>query len=179
MKNDIQEVLLTEAEIQAKVKELGKIISEEYKDKNPLLVCILKGGVVFMADLMRAIDIPIEIDFMAVSSYGSETITSGEVKILKDLNRPVANRHILFVEDIVDSGKTLYYLTNLFKTRNAASVKTVTLLDKPDRRAVDFQVDWYGFEIPDEFLIGYGLDYDEKYRHLPDISVLKPDVYQT
>jgi len=178
MHKNIKKVLISEEDIQQKVKELGKILSEEYKDKNPILVCILKGGMPFMADLMKQMDIYLEIDFMDVSSYGDAMESSGEVKILKDLDTSIEGRHILFVEDIVDSGRTLDYLKEMFEYRKAASVKIVSLLDKPAGRKVDVEVDWVGFEIPDAFVLGYGLDYKENYRNLPYIGILKPEVYE-
>ncbi|MGC5326816.1 hypoxanthine phosphoribosyltransferase [Brevibacillus sp. SYSU BS000544] len=177
MNNDIKDILLTEEQIAAKVKELGTILSEEYKDKNPLVICVLKGAVVFMADLTRHMNIRLEMDFMAVSSYGASTESSGVVRILKDLDTPVQNRNVLIVEDIMDSGLTLSRLVDLLKHREAASVKVVTLLNKPERRKVDISPDYSGFTIPDEFVVGYGLDYIENYRNLPYIGILKPEVY--
>lgn len=177
MHNDIEKILVTEEELREKVKELGKKISEEYQDKDPLVVGVLKGALPFMADLIKEMTIYLEIDFMDVSSYGSARTSSGEVKILKDLDTTVEGRNILFVEDIVDSGRTLHYLKEMFEYRKAESVKIVTLLDKPEGRKVDVPVDWVGFEVPDEFVVGYGLDYIEHYRNLPFIGVLKPEVY--
>lgn len=178
MKEDIKEILITEEEIQAKVHELGKILTEEYAGKFPLVVGILKGALPFMADLTKRIETPIEIDFMDVSSYGTGTVTSGEVKIEKDLNTSVEGRHVLLIEDVIDSGLTLSYLVRLFHYRKAKSVKVVTLLDKPQGRKVDLVPDLTGFTIPDEFVVGYGLDYAEKYRNLPYIGVLKPEIYE-
>ncbi|MGE5700982.1 MAG: hypoxanthine phosphoribosyltransferase [Clostridia bacterium] len=177
MKGDIEKILLTEEQIAAKVKELGTILAEEYRDKNPLVICVLKGAVVFMADLIRQMDIRCEMDFMAVSSYGSGTETTGMVKILKDLDTSVQNRHVIVVEDIMDSGMTLSRLVELIRHREAASVTVVTLLNKPERRKVEITPDYSGFTIPDEFVVGYGLDYAEMYRNLPYIGVLKPEVY--
>ncbi|GED72017.1 hypoxanthine-guanine phosphoribosyltransferase [Brevibacillus reuszeri] len=177
MNQDIEKILLSEKEIADKVQELGKMLAAEYRDKNPLVICVLKGAVVFMADLIRHMDIPCEMDFMAVSSYGSGTESSGQVKILKDLDASVQNRHVLVVEDIMDSGLTLSRLLELLRHREAASVKVVTLLNKPERRKVDLSPDYSGYDIPDEFVVGYGLDYSEKYRNLPYIGVLKPEVY--
>ncbi|WP_312115951.1 hypoxanthine phosphoribosyltransferase [Brevibacillus reuszeri] len=177
MNQDIEKILLSEKEIADKVQELGKTLAAEYRDKNPLVICVLKGAVVFMADLIRHMDIPCEMDFMAVSSYGSGTETSGQVKILKDLDASVQSRHVLVVEDIMDSGLTLSRLLELLRHREAASVKVVTLLNKPERRKVDLSPDYSGYDIPDEFVVGYGLDYSEKYRNLPYIGVLKPEVY--
>ncbi len=177
MNNDIKEILLTEEQIAEKVKELGAILDEEYKDKNPLVICVLKGAVMFMADLLRHMNVRCEMDFMAVSSYGASTESSGVVRILKDLDTSVQNRHVLIVEDIMDSGLTLSRLVELLKHRDAASVKVVTLLNKPERRKVDISPDYSGFTIPDEFVVGYGLDYAEAYRNLPYIGILKPEVY--
>ncbi|MBO8164891.1 MAG: hypoxanthine phosphoribosyltransferase [Brevibacillus sp.] len=177
MTSDIKEILITEAEIAAKVKELGDTLGAEYRDKNPLVICVLKGAVLFMADLVRQMNISLEMDFMAVSSYGSSTASSGVVRILKDLDTSVQGRHVLIVEDIMDSGLTLSRLVELLKHREAASVKVVTLLNKPERRKVEISPDYSGFTIPDEFVVGYGLDYAEKYRNLPFIGVLKPEVY--
>ncbi|KQL47022.1 hypoxanthine phosphoribosyltransferase [Brevibacillus choshinensis] len=177
MNQDIKKILLSEDEIAGKIQELGKILADEYRDKNPLVICVLKGAVVFMADLIRHMDIPCEMDFMAVSSYGSGTESSGMVKILKDLDSSVQNRHVLVVEDIMDSGLTLSRLVELLHHREAASVKVVTLLNKPERRKVDISPDYSGFDIPDEFVVGFGLDYSEHYRNLPYIGVLKPEVY--
>lgn len=179
MHQDMKEILISEAEIAKKVTELGQMISRDYKDLNPLCICVLKGAVPFMADLIRKIEIPLEMDFMAVSSYGSSTKSSGVVRILKDLEASVEGRHVLVVEDIIDSGLTLSYLIALLKGRKAASVKVATLLDKPARRTVDLKPDYCGFEIPDEFVVGYGLDYAEKYRNLPYIGVLKEEVYSS
>ena len=177
MEQDIKEVLLNEEEIQEKVTELGAIITEEYKEKFPLAIGILKGAIPFMADLMREVDTYMEIDFMDVSSYGNATVSSGEVKIIKDLNTSVEGRDVLIIEDIIDSGKTLKYLVDLFKYRKANSIKIVTLLDKPTGRKVDLKADFVGYEVPDAFVVGYGLDYAEKYRNLPYIGVLKEKVY--
>lgn len=177
MNNDIKEILLTEEQIAEKVKELGVTLTREYKDKNPLVICVLRGAIVFMADIIRHLDIRCEMDFMAVSSYGAGTESSGEVKILKDLDTSVQHRHVLIVEDIMDSGQTLSRLVELLKHREAASVKVVTLLNKPERRKVAISPDYSGFTIPDEFVVGYGLDYAEAYRNLPYIGILKPEVY--
>lgn len=178
MKDDIQEVLLSEEEIQRKVKELGSALSEEYKDRFPLVVGILKGAMPFMSDLIKRMEGHIEMDFMDVSSYGNEMISSGEVKIIKDLNTSVEGRDVLIIEDIIDSGLTLNYLVDLFHYRKAKSVKVVTLLDKPEGRKVELKPDVVGFNVPDEFVVGYGLDYAERYRNLPYIGILKPEVYQ-
>ncbi|MCG0314377.1 MAG: hypoxanthine phosphoribosyltransferase [Calditerricola sp.] len=178
MDQDIKEVLISEEAIREKVRELGQILSAEYAGKNPLVICVLKGAALFMTDLVRQMNIPLEMDFMAVSSYGASTQSSGVVRILQDLDTPVEGRHVLVVEDIIDSGLTLSYLIDLLKRRNAASVKVVTLLDKPHRRTVDLKPDYCGFVVPDAFVVGYGLDYAEKYRNLPYIGVLKPEVYR-
>lgn len=177
MQGDIEKILIDEQELSAKVKELGAHISRDYVGKNLLLVSVLKGSCVFMADLMRSIDIHLRIDFMCVSSYGSGVKTSGVVKIIKDLDVNVEGYDILIVEDILDSGLTLSYIIDILKSRNPASIKLCTLLDKPDRRKVPVNVDYKGFEVPDEFVVGYGLDYDEKYRNLPYVGILKPCVY--
>ena len=177
MKNDIESVLISEEEIQKKVKELGSQLTEEYKDCFPLAIGVLKGATLFMADLLKRIDTHLEMDFMDVSSYGKSTVSSGEVKIIKDLNASVEGRDILIIEDIIDSGLTLSYLVELFYYRKAKSVKIVTLLDKPTGRKADIQADYIGFIVPDAFVVGYGLDYAEKYRNLPYIGILKPRVY--
>lgn len=177
MREDVLRVLLSEEEIHAKVKEMGKKITEDYKNSNLMLVTVLKGAVVFLADIMREIDVPAEIDFMVVSSYGSGVKSSGVVKIVKDLDVPLEGKDILIVEDILDSGLTLSYIKELLASRGPRSIKIATLLDKPSRRRVDLQADYVGFSVPDEFVIGYGLDYDEKYRNLPYIGILKPEVY--
>ena len=175
---DIKEVLISEEQLAAKVAELGARISKDYEGKKLIILGVLKGSVVFMTDLLRQITIPVEMDFMAVSSYGSGTKTSGVVKILKDLDRLIQGYHVLIVEDILDSGMTLSYLTELLRDRNPASIRIATLLDKPDRRKVDIKPDYVGFRIPDEFVVGYGLDYAELYRNLPYVGVLAPHVYE-
>ena len=177
MKEDVLRVLLSEDEIREKVRELGGKITADYKNSNLMLVTVLKGAVVFLADLMRQIDVPAEIDFMVVSSYGSGVKSSGVVKIVKDLDVPLAGKDILIVEDILDSGLTLSYIKELLESRGPRSIRIATLLDKPSRRKVDLQADYIGFSVPAEFVIGYGLDYDEKYRNLPYIGILKPEVY--
>lgn len=178
MINDIAEILLSEEEIKSIVTRLGEEISRDYKDKNLVLISVLKGSVIFMADLMRAITVPCKIDFMAVSSYGSGTKTSGVVKIIKDLTEPIEGADVLIVEDILDSGVTLSYLKKLLLARNPASIRICTLLDKPERRKADITADYAGTHIPDAFAVGYGLDYDEKYRNLSFIGVLKPSIYE-
>jgi hypoxanthine phosphoribosyltransferase len=177
--NDIQEVLYPEEVIQQKVRELGTTISGDYAGRNPLVICVLKGAFIFMADLSKNITIPIELDFMAVSSYGNSTRSSGEVKIIKDLDASVEGRDVLIVEDIIDSGLTLSYIIDVLERRNALSVNVVALFDKPGRRTVDLNADYTGFNIPDAFVVGYGLDYAEKYRNLPYVGVLKPEVYSS
>ncbi len=177
MKEDILKILITEQEIAARVQELGERISEDYRDKNLLLISVLKGSVAFMADLMRAIDVNARIDFMSVSSYGAGTRSSGVVKIVKDLDMPIAGFDVLIVEDILDSGMTLSYISELLLARDPASIRICTLLDKPERRKANIVADYIGFEVPDEFVVGYGLDYDERYRNLPYVGILKPEVY--
>lgn len=177
MDEAIKEVLISEEEIKEKTKELGAILSEEYQDKNPLIVGILKGALPFMADLMKQMPILLEYDMMDVSSYGSALTSSGEVKIVKDLDASIEGRHVIIVEDIIDTGRTLKYLQDMLNRRNAASVKIATLLDKPSGRINDLTVDWKCFDIPDEFVVGYGLDYRENYRNLPYVGILKPEIY--
>ena len=178
LKKDIGEILITEEALQARIVELGEAISSDYQGKNLLAVCILRGAVVFLADLTRQITVPHEIDFMAVSSYGGgRTESSGVVRILMDLMTNIRGRDVLVVEDIVDTGLTLTYIVDNLKTRRPASLRTCALLNKQARRMVDVSVDYVGFEIPDKFVVGYGLDYDEKYRNLPFVGVLKPELY--
>ncbi|MCI8349605.1 MAG: hypoxanthine phosphoribosyltransferase [Oscillospiraceae bacterium] len=178
MKHDIERVLLTEGQLQERVGQMGEEISRDYAGKNLLLVSVLKGSVVLMADLMRAISVRCKIDFLAVSSYGSSTRTSGNVKLLKDLDHPVDGMDILLVEDILDSGLTLHYIREMLDTRGAASIKICTLLDKPERRKADIHADYVGFTVPDAFVVGYGLDYAEHYRNLPYIGILKKEIYE-
>jgi hypoxanthine phosphoribosyltransferase len=178
MKNDIKEVLFSEEDINKRIKELGKQISEDYEGKFPLLVCILRGAFMFLADLVREIDIPISVDFMAISSYGGKTDSTGQVKILKDLDTSIKERHVLIVEDIVDTGLTMDAVTRLLRTRNPASLKIATLLDKEERRIIPVKVDYYGFKVPNSFVVGYGLDYEERYRNLPFIGILKEKIYR-
>jgi len=177
MKKDIARVLITQEEVQKRVKELGEMITRDYKDKNPLIIGILKGAIVFYSDLCKNIDTFMTMDFMAVSSYGNSTKSSGVVRILKDLDDNIQDKDILIVEDIIDTGLTLHYLVDNLKTRNPRSLKICCLLDKPSRRTIQLKPDYVGFEIPDEFVVGYGLDYNEQYRNLPYICVLKPEVY--
>ena len=178
MSADIEKIFYSSDEIAARVQNIGAQISKDYAEKDLLLISILKGSVVFMTDLMRSLTIHCTIDFMAVSSYGSGTQTSGVVKILKDLDRPIAGKDVVIVEDILDSGMTLNYVTGLLRARGPRSIRICTLFDKPARRRVELQADYVGFQVPDEFIEGYGLDYDERYRNLPYIGVLKPSVYQ-
>ncbi|NLG28780.1 MAG: hypoxanthine phosphoribosyltransferase [Chloroflexi bacterium] len=175
--DDIERVLISAEQLLARVAELGAQISSDYHGMDPLLICVLKGGYVFLADLTRHLSIRHAIDFMAISSYGNATVSSGVVAILKDLERDITGRHILIVEDIIDTGHTLAYLMENLRLRAPASVRICTLLSKPSRREVDLKIDYIGFEIPNEFVIGYGLDYAEHYRGLPFIGVLSPKVY--
>ena len=176
---DLAGILVTKEEIAAKVEEIGKILTQRYQGREPVMVCVLKGGAVFFTDLVRAIDLPLTMEFMALSSYGSATKTSGVVRVIKDLDNDIVGRDVIIVEDIVDSGVTLNYLKGMLEHRGAASICIVTLLDKPARRRVkDLKVDYSCFNIPDEFVVGYGLDYNQKYRNLPDIGVLQPRVYE-
>lgn len=177
MKDDIEEILLPEKDLQKAVKKLGKQISADYEGKNLMLVAVLKGSVIFMADLMRAITIPVSIDFMSVSSYGAGVKSSGVVKIIKDLDHDLSGYDVLIVEDILDSGLTLSYLTNVLRQRKVNSIRICALLDKPERRQVDIKPDYACFVVPDKFVVGYGLDYDQRYRNLPYVGVLKQEVY--
>ncbi len=179
MDNDIEKILFTSEDIKAAVQKLGQKLTEDYQDKNPVVVGILRGAAPFMIDLIRAMDCYMEIDFMAVSSYGDDTESSGTVKIIKDLDTDVTDRHVLIVEDIIDSGRTAQALRKLFAAKNAASVKICSLLDKPERREVETQADYVGINTPNEFVVGYGLDFRQQYRNLPYIGVLKPEVYQS
>ena len=177
MRDDIGAILANEEQIRQRIATLGRQITADYAGKEPLFVGVLKGCFVFMADLVRACDVKCTVDFMVVSSYGAGTVSSGAVEIVKDLSQDIAGRDIIIVEDILDSGNTLSYLTRIMKARNPASIRIVTLLDKPDRRTADVTADYVGFTIPDSFVVGYGLDYDQRYRNLPYIGVLKPEVY--
>lgn len=180
MHEDVEKILISEVEISEKVAELGFSISRDYEGLDLVLVNVLKGGVVFLADLIRAIDIPITIDFMAVTSYGASSQTSGVVRVLKDLDEDIEGRHVLVVEDIIDTGLTLGYLLKNLKVRNPATLNVCTLLDKSARRLLlDLPIKYKGFDIPDKFVVGYGLDYRQKYRNLPYIGVLKPEIYQS
>lgn len=167
------ETLIAEEDLQRRIKELGEQISKDYEGREIIMLCVLKGGVMFMADLAKRVTVPMKMEFMAVSSYGNEYQSSGIVKIIKDLDEPIDGKDLLIVEDIIDSGRTLSYLKNILEARNPNSIKICTLLDKPDQRVVDVDVDYVGFTIPDSFVIGYGLDYHQLYRNLPYIAVNK------
>ncbi len=175
---DILKVLYTQEELRDRVARLGEEIARDYAGRAPVLVSVLRGSYIFMADLTRSIDLPCTVDFMSVSSYGAGTVSSGEVKIIKDLSDPIDGKDLILVEDILDTGNTLYYLREVLEARKPASIAICTLLDKPERRAKEIWADYVGFQIPDGFVVGYGLDYAERYRNLPYIGVLKPEVYQ-
>lgn len=177
LQDDIEQVLITEDEIRAKVKELGRIISNDYAEKQLVMISILKGGLVFLSDLLREVSLPITIDFMAISSYGDFTETAGVVQVLKDLSEPILGKNVLIVEDIIDTGLTLNYLLQSLKAQQPLSLEICTLLDKSVRRIVDIPLAYKGFDIPDQFVVGYGLDYSQKYRNLPFIGVLKEEIY--
>lgn len=177
LETEIKDILISEEEIVAKSKELGEILTKEYTGKNPLLVGILKGSIPFMAELVKHIDTHVEMDFMVVSSYHGGTESSGTVKIIKDLDTDVAGRDVLFIEDIIDTGRTLKELKELFALRQASSIKIVTLLDKPEGRVVDIEPDYTCFTIPNEFVVGFGLDYNENYRNIPYVGILKEEIY--
>lgn len=176
--NDVTEILFTEQQIHQIVARIGKEITQDYQGKNLFIVGVLKGSLVFMADLMREIQLPCAIDFLSVSSYGNGTTSSGEVRILKDLDQSLEGKDVLVIEDILDSGNTLSFLLRTLSARNPASIRICTLLDKPARRKADVYADYVGTEVEDKFIVGYGLDYAEKYRNLPYIGVLKPEIYQ-
>ena len=178
LEKDIAEILISAEELQNKVAELGRQISEDYRGRDLLLICLLRGAVVFLSDLIRAIDIPLEMDFIAISSYGNSTRSSGVVRLVMDLKSNITDRNVLIVEDIVDTGRTLAYILDNLRTRRPADVKVCALLSKPSRREVPVKLDYLGFEIPDKFVVGYGLDYAEGYRNLPFIGVLKPELYR-
>ena len=178
MKDDILEVLLSEEELRARVKEIGAEITRDYEGQEVMFIGVLKGCYVFMADLLRSVDLYCDMDFMCCSSYGNGTTTTGAVKITKDLSRDIHGKNVIIVEDILDSGVTLSYLKKYLSNREPASIKIVTLLDKPERRKADIKADYFGFTVPDAFVVGYGLDYAERYRNLPYIGVLKPEVYE-
>ena len=177
LERDIQEVLFSEEQLRNKVQEIGKQIEKDYAGQEIMLIGVLRGSFVFMADLARAIDLPCTLDFMSVSSYGKGTKSSGQVQITKDLSEDITGRNIIVIEDILDSGNTLSYLLEILKARKPASIRLCTLLDKPERRVKPVEVHYSGFEIPDAFVVGYGLDYAEKYRNLPYIGILKPEIY--
>lgn len=177
MHENIAEVLISREAVQEKVQQLGEQLGRDYGDKNPLIICVLKGALIFVSDLIRAMDCPLSVDFMAVSSYGSSTKSSGAVQILKDLETGIEGRHVIIVEDIVDTGLTLSYLRNNLLSREPASLTICSLLDKPSRRELDIKPDYCGFVIPDKFVVGYGLDFDQQYRNLPYIGILKPEAY--
>lgn len=177
MINDIERILKTEEEIRDKVKLLGEQISKDYEGKNPVMICILKGGIVFLSDLVRNISTHVQLDFMSLSSYGNSTKSSGVVKIKKDIDVDITGRDVIIVEDIVDSGLTLKYLNDYFKQHNSSSIKICTLLDKPNAHKTDLSIDYVGFEVGNEFVVGYGLDYAQKYRNLPYIGILKEEIY--
>ncbi len=177
MSDIVKKVLISREEIEKRVEELGREIAEDYKDKDILVVGILKGAVIFMSELVQKIDKNLSMDFMAVSSYGKSSVSTGEVRIIKDLDNSVDGKHLLIVEDIIDTGYTLQYLVDNLEKRGAASVKICTFLDKVERRKVDIPVDYIGFEVPDEFIVGYGLDYAEMGRNLPYVAALKEEVY--
>lgn len=177
--NDLQSVLFSKEELQTKVKEIGLKLTKDYQGKRPVLLCILKGSVLFFSDLIREINLPLEIEFMAVSSYGSGSVSSGEVKIVKDLDKSIHGKDVILVEDIVDSGMTLNFLKRTLQNRGVSSLRIVTLLDKPSRRIAPLTIDYVGFEIPDEFVVGYGLDYDESYRNLDHIGILSRHMYES
>ena len=177
LEKDIQEVLFSEEQLDRRVREIAAQIEKDYAGKEIMLIGVLRGSFVFMADLCRRIDLPCTLDFMSVSSYGKGTSSSGQVQITKDLSSDISGQHIIVIEDILDSGNTLSYLLKLLEQRNPASIRLCTLLDKPDRRVKEVKVDYSGFSIPDAFVVGYGLDYAEQYRNLPYIGILKPEVY--
>ncbi len=176
--DDIKEVLLTQRQIADKVAQLGAALAADYAGKRPLMLCVLKGSSIFYADLLRAMDIDVQMDFIAVSSYGRGTGTSGEVRLVKDLDESIEGRHVVVVEDILDTGLTLKYLTEMLRSRGPASLKICTLLDKPERRRAVIEADYTGFTIPNAFVVGYGLDYAEDYRNLPYVGILKESVYE-
>lgn len=177
MHQDLQKILLNSEQIATRVKELGEEITRDYKGESVLMVAILRGAVVFFADLVKSVDLDVRFDFMVVSSYGSSSVTSGEVRIIKDISQPIEGKNVIIVEDIIDTGNTLKNLKRMLLTRNPKSLKIASLLDKPSRRRVEMEGDYIGFEVPNEFVVGYGLDYAEKYRNLPEIGVLKPEIY--
>jgi len=178
MHKDIEKIMISKDEIEARVQSIAKQLDKDYEGKRPLLICVLKGSVLFFSDLIRAMKIPLEIDFMAITSYGNSAKSSGEVRMIKDLDRSIENRHVLIVEDIIDSGYTLSYLKRMLYSRHPESVKICALLDKFERREVAIEADYKGFDIGNEFVVGYGLDYAEEYRNIPEIGILKRSVYE-
>ena len=178
MNNDILEILVSEQQLQEKIAELGKMISLDYEGRFPIVICILKGAVIFLSDLIRQISIPVEIDFLSLSSYGDSTRSSGVVKIKKDIDCDIQGRHVIIAEDIVDSGLTLKYIETYFEQHQPASIRICALLDKPAAHKTDLSIDYVGFEVGNEFVVGYGLDYAQKYRNLPYIGILKKEIYQ-
>lgn len=177
MHRDLEKILISKEEIENRVKEMGAQITQDYQGESVLMVGILRGAVVFFSELAKNVDLDVRFDFMVVSSYGSSSTSSGEVRILKDISQPIEGMNVLIVEDIIDTGNTLKNLKKMLLTRNPKSLKIVSLLDKPSRRVVEMEGDYVGFEVPNEFVVGYGLDYDEKYRNLPEIGVLKAEIY--
>lgn len=177
MHNDIAEILITEEELQRRIAELGKEVAKDYDGKTPIFVGVLKGAIMFFADMVRATPIPCEYDFMAVSSYGAATISSGKINLIKDLSADIKGRHVVILEDILDTGNTLRFVVDHLMEMEPASLKICTLLDKPSRRTAPIEADYIGFTIPNQFVVGYGLDYDEVYRNLPYVGILKPEVY--
>lgn len=177
-RKDIEKVLISAEEIQKRTDEIAKQITEDYKGQEVIMICILRGATLFFADLVRKVELDVNFDFMDVSSYGAGVSSSGEVRIMKDISTPIKNKNVIIVEDIIDSGNTLYYLKRILTQRNPKSIKIASLLDKPERRESDIDGDYIGFTIPNDFVVGYGLDYDEKYRNLPDVCVLKAEVYE-
>ena len=178
MYEDVESILIDRNAIQARIKEMAAQLEKDYKGESVVMICILRGASVFFCDLVRELDLDVRFEFMSVSSYGAGTTSSGEVRIVKDINAPLAGRNVIIVEDIIDSGNTLSYLKRLLEQRNPKSLKICALLDKPSRRKVELQGDYVGFTVEDKFLVGYGLDYAEKYRNLKDIGILKPEIYQ-
>lgn len=177
-KEDMAKILFTDDDIQTRIKELAAKISQEYKDKNPILIAVLRGAVFFFTDLVKELDIHLEMNFLAISSYGSGTQSTGEVRIQYDMQESIKGRHVLVIEDIIDSGRTISHLKEILEARHPLSIKVCSLLDKPSRREVEAEGDYIGFEVPNEFVVGYGLDYAGKYRNLKYIGVLKPDIYE-
>ena len=177
MRNDMAYILINRQQLKQKVEELGKALTEKYRGKNPLMVCILKGSIVFFADLIREIDTPVEMETMTASSYGAATVSSGVVSVVSKLDDKIRNRDVILVEDIIDSGRTLAFIKEDMLKKGVRSLCVCALLDKPSRRVADIRPDYVGFEVPDEFVVGYGLDFDQKYRNFPEIGVLKPEVY--